>query len=77
MNALTLLKQDHGNVEHLFTNFAGSQPLSAEGLKSVGKSMVLLGTVKKDPGVPWAKLINQDFLPAGAIKINPATISGP
>ena len=57
--------------------WAPNAQLSEDGLKSVGKSMVLLGTVKKDPGVPWAKLINQDFLPAAAVRINPATLSGP
>lgn len=50
--------------------------LSADGLKSVAKSMVLLGNVKKD-GIPWAKIINQDFLPAAATRIDVTTLSGP
>ena len=57
--------------------WAPNAQLSAEGLKSVGKSMILLGNIKADPGIPWAKIINQDFLPPAAVRINPATLAGP
>ena len=55
--------------------WAPNAQLSADGLKSVGKSMILLGSIKPDPGIPWAKLINQDFLPPAAVRINTATLS--
>lgn len=57
--------------------WAPNAQLSAEGLKSVGKSMILLGNIKQDPGIPWAKIINQDFLPAAATRVNLTTLSGP
>ena len=56
--------------------WAPNAQLSADGLKAVGKSMILLGNIKADPGIPWAKLLNQDFLPAAAVRINTATLSG-
>ena len=56
--------------------WAPNAQLSADGLKSIEKSMILLGNVKKDPGIPWAKLVNQDFLPAAAVRIDLTTLSG-
>jgi NitT/TauT family transport system substrate-binding protein len=49
--------------------------LSVEGLRAVETSMKDLGQLPATTEIPWADMINQDFLPDSAERINPEEIS--